>query len=184
MGFRKPENWKPEDWRATAETVGAMRKAHWDIIAHCLSCHLTLRVDTAVIIQLRGPNVSLWNKQAPCKKVGCKGSMEFQGRPPQLSRHFALRAEWPIHAAQKPGSHQIGDLIGAKTDLEVRCVCCGRGPEYTRPADAVETHGRQTTFRELSLRLRRACKHPGCSVDARARGPAQSLGSLSPYGPG
>ena len=79
----------------TAETVDHMIRDRWDVITWCAACSLALRVDLAVIQAVAGGGTSLWNRQTPCKRVGCRGKVEFQGRPPQLRQHIVLRAEWP-----------------------------------------------------------------------------------------
>ena len=95
MGHRNFDRWPAEAWRRSAETVGRMRANGWDVIAYCRVCNLTVRVDLSVIEALRGPHLALWNRQGKCRRLGCEGLVEFQGRPPELYRHFPLRAEWP-----------------------------------------------------------------------------------------
>jgi hypothetical protein len=95
MGRMNFDCWPPIAWRRSAETVGRMRLNGWDVISACPVCHLTMRVDLALIERVSGPNVVLWNRQGKCRRIGCKGLVEFQGRPPELYQHFPLRAEWP-----------------------------------------------------------------------------------------
>ena len=96
MGHRNYDRWPAEEWRRTAETVALMRKAGWDVISYCRTCHLTMQVDLGLIELQRGPDIVLWNRQAPCRRLGCSGTVEFQGKPPKLQRHIRLFAEWPI----------------------------------------------------------------------------------------
>ena len=77
MGFRNYDRWSAEEWRRTAETVGQMRKAGWEVLSYCRACHLTMRVDLDVIVALRGPDTVLWNRQARCRRIGCGGVVDF-----------------------------------------------------------------------------------------------------------
>jgi hypothetical protein len=53
-----------------------------------------MAVDLGLIERLRGPEFSLWNRQAPCRRLGCAGRVEFQGKPPEVLSPFPLRASW------------------------------------------------------------------------------------------
>ena len=48
------------------------------------------RVDLGVIARISGPNTSLWNRKARCKKVGCVGFVEFQAKAPGMAWHEVL----------------------------------------------------------------------------------------------
>jgi hypothetical protein len=96
VGHKNFERWPPIAWRRSAETVGQMRGAHWQVFAYCRTCHLTVTVDLRVIELARGADFSLWNRQAKCRRLGCGGPVEFQGQPPETHFPFALRAEWPF----------------------------------------------------------------------------------------
>ena len=100
MGHRNLDRWPAEAWRGTAETVGQMRAKGWEVISYCRACHLTMRVDLALIERVSGAEVSLWNRQSPCRRLGCAGIVEFHGKPPELLQHVRLVAGWPD---QKPG---------------------------------------------------------------------------------
>ena len=54
-----------------------------------------MRVNLAVLIRVSGPDLSLWNRKARCRRVGCLGHVEFQGKAPGTSFHSALNAPWP-----------------------------------------------------------------------------------------
>ena len=95
MGFRNYDRWSAEDWRRTAETVAQMRRAGWDVISYCRTCHLTMKVDLAVIEALRGPQTVVWNRQAQCRRIGCDGVVEFRGKNPKITTHIRLVARWP-----------------------------------------------------------------------------------------
>lgn len=95
MGHRNYDRWPPEAWRRSAETVGRMRANGWTVLAYCRACNLTMVVDLRAIERLRGTDFSLWNRRAPCRRLGCRGRVEFQGKPPEISMPFPLRADWP-----------------------------------------------------------------------------------------
>ncbi len=79
--------------RRKCETVRAMRDQHWDVLAKCDACGLVMRVDLKLIMRVRGPDVSLWNRRSRCRRVGCSGWMDFQARAPGMGWHEPLRAE-------------------------------------------------------------------------------------------
>ena len=79
--------------RRKCETVRAMRDEHWDVLAKCDACGLVMRVDLKLIMRVRGPDVSLWNRRSRCRRVGCSGWMDFQARAPGMGWHEMLRAE-------------------------------------------------------------------------------------------
>jgi hypothetical protein len=93
MGQWNAERWAPEAWRAGTETVGQMQANRWEVTSRCEVCGLAMRVDLNVIVQVKGPRVSLWNRRAPCRRIGCEGKVRFWGRPPIVPHPFALEAE-------------------------------------------------------------------------------------------
>ena len=95
MGLRNYDRWSPEEWRRTAETVAQMRKAGWDVLSYCRACHLTMRVDLALVERVSGPQAVLWNRQARCRRIGCDGVVEFRGKNPKITTYIRLRAGWP-----------------------------------------------------------------------------------------
>ncbi len=95
MGRRNPDRVSIADRRARCETVDQMRRQGWDVIARCGQCGLVMRVDLSLIIRVRGPAVSLWNRQARCRRLGCGGFMQFQARAPGMAWHEALAAPPP-----------------------------------------------------------------------------------------
>jgi hypothetical protein len=96
MGHRNPDRVPIAYRRARCETVAQMRRDHWDVISKCEKCGLSMRVDLALIIQVRGRAVSLWNRKARCRRLGCGGWVEFQARAPGMAYHEALAAPPPI----------------------------------------------------------------------------------------
>lgn len=94
MGARNPDRIPIAARRRQCETLEQMRLAGWDILAACGKCGLIMRVDLAILIRLRGRDLSLWNRRARCRRVGCLGFVEFQGRAPGMSMHEALSTPW------------------------------------------------------------------------------------------
>jgi hypothetical protein len=71
-----------------------MRAAGWDVISYCRACHLTMRVNLKLVERISGPETVLWNRQSKCRRIGCSGTVEFQGRAPELMTHIRLFAQW------------------------------------------------------------------------------------------
>ena len=95
MGLKSHDAWPVEQWRASAESVSDMKAQSWAVRSYCRSCQLLMDADLDIIILRKGPRTSLWNRQARCRRIGCSGVVEFQGRPPQIQRYLRLFAEWP-----------------------------------------------------------------------------------------
>lgn len=78
--------------RSRCESVADMRREGWDVISHCPTCGLTMRVDLAALATLRGESFSLWNRKARCRRLGCTGHAVFQARAPDMAWHDELKA--------------------------------------------------------------------------------------------
>ena len=61
---------------------------------YCRVCHLTMRVDLALVERVSGPRAVLWNRQARCRRIGCDGTVEFRGKNPKITTYIRLRAAW------------------------------------------------------------------------------------------
>jgi hypothetical protein len=70
-----------------------MAKAGWDVLTKCAHCELAMRTDLALIARISGPNASLWNRRARCRRMLCPGFVEFYARAPGMSGHEPLRAD-------------------------------------------------------------------------------------------
>lgn len=82
--------------RPAFETVERMAKAGWGLRTRCDKCRLELNLSWRVVIMVLGPNYSLWNRKARCRKVMCSGHTIF------LGRHHP-RAHWEaLTASDKP----------------------------------------------------------------------------------
>lgn len=46
---------------------------------------LVMRVNLSAIIKVNGPQFSLWNRKARCRRVGCTGFVQFRQRRPAWS---------------------------------------------------------------------------------------------------
>jgi hypothetical protein len=95
MGTRNPDRIALSLRRRGCETVDQMRRQGWDVVCRCRDCGLLMRVDLAMIIRVRGPHLSLWNRTARCRRLGCLGHVEFQARAPGMASHEALTAPFP-----------------------------------------------------------------------------------------
>jgi len=73
--------------------VGAMLRDRWDVISVCDVCALAMRVDLALVAKVSGARVSLWNRKARCRRLGCKGWVEFRARAPGMYTHEPLIAD-------------------------------------------------------------------------------------------
>lgn len=59
------------------QTVGAMAAEGVAVRAWCRSCGLVLEVSPAMLAAYHGPDFSLVNRLARCRKVGCSGEVFF-----------------------------------------------------------------------------------------------------------
>lgn len=111
MGTKSPENIPAVEWRRLAETVGEMIAHRWEVRSYCPACHTYLETELRFIVQTTGPDTSLWNRQARCRRrlhggaVPCNGRVRFEARPRQRVTYFVLEAPWPPgkEPAQKKG---------------------------------------------------------------------------------
>ncbi|MEO6339626.1 MAG: hypothetical protein ABIO39_06280 [Caulobacteraceae bacterium] len=104
MGSKNLDRWSAKDWRATAETVRKMDAAGWRVSSVCLVCHLAMETDLKQMVRLGFGEVSLWNRRAPCRRIGCDGKVRFMGKPPGVRRLISLDAEWAgVERSYPPG---------------------------------------------------------------------------------
>ena len=68
------------------------------MITCCTTCGLKIQADLARIEREKGPEFSLWDRTAPCRRLGCPGFVEFQALPRNSIVRFPLMG-WPA----KPG---------------------------------------------------------------------------------
>lgn len=128
MGTRNLDRIALYELRHKGETVADMWKLCWRCIAVCEACGIELRVDLVALIRLSGPGLSLWNKTAKCRRVGCDGRVYFMASPPG-GRGFEFMGK----AARIPRS-STGPFAGGKgryiepQDIEPPAVTAARGP--------------------------------------------------------
>lgn len=92
MGQRNIANYSMEEWRATCENAGEMLAKGWKVIARCDHCGLDMAVNLRRVIFMRGPTLSLWNKDQPCRRLNCGGTMTFWATIPGLYQPKRLLA--------------------------------------------------------------------------------------------
>jgi hypothetical protein len=85
VGHRNPDRVPLMARRARCETIGQMLREGWEVEAWCVACRLKLRVDLRTIAIVRGPTFSLWNRASRCRRVGCRGRVEFHARAPGMT---------------------------------------------------------------------------------------------------
>ena len=95
MGTKSPARIPLAMRRRGCETVEQMQRAGWDVVSHCTRCGLVMRVNLRAVMKVAGPRLSLWNRKARCRRLGCLGFVEFQARAPGMEMHEALSAPWP-----------------------------------------------------------------------------------------
>ena len=91
MGSRNPDRVPLYYRRARCETAAQMIAQRWEVISHCRTCRLELRVDLKVIANVRGPDFVLWNRTSRCRKTTCRGVVDFMARAPGMGWHEPLK---------------------------------------------------------------------------------------------
>lgn len=92
MGSRNSDRIPIQMRRRKCETVADMAAQGWDVLSKCQACGLVMRVNLKMIAKVSGPATSLWNRKQRCRRVGCTGFIEFQGRAPDMHWHETLSA--------------------------------------------------------------------------------------------
>jgi hypothetical protein len=104
MGSRNPNTVPMSQRRASCETVGEMIAQGWEVVSCCQKCRLRMDARLKIIARLNGPQLSLWNRREPCRRLGCDGFVQFEARPPGVTIYRPLEAPWP---QGKPPMRQI-----------------------------------------------------------------------------
>ena len=68
-----------------------MRAEGWDVITVCTSCGLKMQANLGRIEREKGSDFSLWDRTAPCRRLGCAGFVEFQALPRNATMRFPLK---------------------------------------------------------------------------------------------
>lgn len=90
MGYRNPDRVSIRERYARGKTVAEMARERWEVISVCRTCNLMMMVDLRLIAYVRGPNVSLWNRRARCRRLLCGGVVEFHAKAPGMLGHERL----------------------------------------------------------------------------------------------
>lgn len=93
---RRPVSW----WRMRSHTIGQMIDQGWFVWSVCGRCYLVMEADLGVLEHTLGARETLWNRQPPCRRFGCKGLTTFHGVPPETNQCIELVAEWPHEWAE------------------------------------------------------------------------------------
>ncbi|GEC01821.1 hypothetical protein [Brevundimonas diminuta] len=93
---RRPVTW----WRSRSQTIGQMIDQGWFIWSVCGRCYLVMEADLGVLEHTLGERETLWNRQPPCRRFGCKGLTTFHGVPPETNQCIELIADWPHEWAE------------------------------------------------------------------------------------
>jgi hypothetical protein len=80
MGHRNPDRISIVERRSGSETVEEMAARRWAVRAVCHTCRLVLDVDLYLVGSVTGPQTSLWDRDAKCRRHGCKGRMVFEAK--------------------------------------------------------------------------------------------------------
>ena len=90
MGSRNPDRVGIRERFHLGRTVGDMARQRWEVISRCDTCGLMMLVDLKLISFVRGPNVSLWNRKARCRRLLCPGYVTFWAKAPGMAGHDPL----------------------------------------------------------------------------------------------
>ncbi|MFC3070489.1 hypothetical protein [Phenylobacterium soli] len=90
MGAPNPDRVSLRARYGQGRTVAEMARAGWEVISCCERCGLMMRVDLKLIAFVRGPNVSLWNRKARCRRLLCHGVVTFHAKAPGMPGHEPL----------------------------------------------------------------------------------------------
>lgn len=95
MGRKNYDAYSAQDWRDASPTVRAILANRWTVFADCPICDLRIRADVRRIADVMGPTYSLWGADAPCRRVGCIGRVQFVLRPIGAHMDYVMTAGPP-----------------------------------------------------------------------------------------
>jgi hypothetical protein len=82
-----------DDWRRASSSVEMIMENRWTVFADCPACDLRLRADLRRLAEIKGRHYSLWGADAPCRRVGCIGRVQFVLRPPGSHMDIVMTAK-------------------------------------------------------------------------------------------
>jgi hypothetical protein len=94
MGSKNLDRVSVAEWRNKCETVADFTRDRIEVISACDKCDLRMVVDLQVIAKVSGPLTSLWNRRAPCKRIGCSGQVVFKAKFWGQNIYQPLVAPW------------------------------------------------------------------------------------------
>jgi hypothetical protein len=117
VGHRNPDRISIVERRSAGETVSLMISHRWKVVAKCFACRLEIEVGLPRIVRERGPETSLWDRDAVCGSRSCKGRMEFMAR----TGHGPVRSARRRAAAARAGmaARLRGGMMSASPDDEI-----------------------------------------------------------------
>lgn len=118
MGTKHPDQISAGQWRAAVETAGQMYEKCWELTARCRACDLVQLVDLRVVIRMKGPAFSLWNRHTRCRRIvyagRCRGVVDFAFKAPGMTQHR------PLAAPDRAPDHRMGHVERAFHDERQR----------------------------------------------------------------
>lgn len=106
-GNPRHATWSARQWANVAYTVAEIRDRRWTVQAQCRTCEDRFRVRLDVVIQMRGPDSTLWGKHAPCPRVRCQGRVVFYVRPRGGDREFLMMNYGPPQRADREAARML-----------------------------------------------------------------------------
>ena len=85
MGNRNTDRISIVMLRPAGETVADVTRNRWEVTTRCATCKLEMKADLARIAQAKGAGFCLWNQDAACRRIGCKGRVGFWAKAPRMA---------------------------------------------------------------------------------------------------
>lgn len=102
MGARNADRIPNSAFHGQASTVALLRANRWEVISHCYTCQLMMVVDLALVEMVSGPDVSLWNRKARCKRIGCPGHVQFEAKRPGRTIYEPMTVDLGPQERERP----------------------------------------------------------------------------------
>lgn len=85
MGRKNPDRVSIQDMYRSGKTVVHMIQQRWEVISIFQECRLQMLVRLDWIARISGPDTSLWNRRAKCRRLLCKGVTTFHAKAPGMT---------------------------------------------------------------------------------------------------